>query len=77
VDVDSVASAPPVRLPPPAGPGALQAVADRQAAATFILERLGLPAEAGIVLTGLGSPALSAHAELDRTDLLLRIPLGD
>lgn len=77
VDVDAVASAPAVRLPPPAGPGALQAVADRRAAATFILERLGLPAEAGIVLTGLGSPALSARAELDRTDLLLRIPLGD
>jgi hypothetical protein len=77
VDVDAVASAPAVRLPPPAGPGALQAVADRRAAAAFILERLGLPAEAGIVLTGLGSPALSARAELDRTDLLLRIPLGD
>jgi hypothetical protein len=76
VDVDAVAAAPPVRLPPPPGPGALQAVIDGRAAARILLERLGLPAEAGIVLTGLGSPALSARAELDRTDLLLRIPLG-
>jgi len=75
VDVDAVASAPPVRLPPPAGPGALQAVVDRRAAERFVLERFGLPAEAALLLNGLGSPALSAQAELDRTDLLVRIPL--
>lgn len=77
VDVDAVAGAPPVRLPPPQGPGALQAVAGREAAVTFLLERLGLPGAVRVLLTGLGSPALSAQVELDRTDLLLRIPLGD
>ncbi len=76
VDVDAVAAAPPVRLPSPQGPGALQAVLERGAAARLLLGRLGLPAEAALLLTGLGAPALSAQAELDRTDLLLRIPVG-
>jgi hypothetical protein len=76
VDVDAVAAAPPLRLPSPQGPGALQGVADRQVAARTLLDRLGLPAEAALLLTGLGAPALSAQAELDRTDLLLRIPVG-
>ncbi len=76
MDVDAVAAAAPVRTAAQPGPGALQAVADRRTAATLLLDQLGLPAEAGIVLAGLGSPALSVQAELDRVDLLLQLPLG-
>jgi hypothetical protein len=43
VDVDAVAAAPPLRLPSPQGPGALQGVADRQVAARTLLDRLGCP----------------------------------
>jgi hypothetical protein len=76
VDVDAVAAAGPARTTARPGPGALQAVAEREAAASLLLDQLGLPAEAGLVLTGLGAPALSVQAELDRVDLLLQLPLG-
>jgi hypothetical protein len=51
-------------------------VAERDTAVRLLLEQLGLPAEAEVVLTGVGAPVLSVESELDRVDLLLQLPAG-